>query len=214
MTIFKLSCSALFAVLIGIVGAEEATKETPQESTEETKADENSQALEIAKNYKNLTRMTKQPIQITVWLAMMCRMPSAQEIKGAQNRHGPHTMKRVNFYMNELAAKAVGKNPISFPVGSIIVKDKKLDDENDGVGGMIKREKGYDPEHGDWEYFYYTDIEKVGHGKIASCVECHSKTAHSDYFYGHWLKHGNGMKMQSNSVDEKESPAKSPSENH
>ena len=100
--------------------------------------------------------------------------------------------------MNDIAASAFATKPYDFPVGSVIVKDKsaknvhtkngKFIKTDDGVGGMIKRDSGYDPKHGDWEYFYFTDINKIESGKIKSCVDCHSKASNSDYVYGHWSK--------------------------
>jgi hypothetical protein len=89
-----------------------------------------------------------------------------------------------------------------YPVGAVIVKEKqRLEPDgggqvtgqegsvaSDGVGGMIKRLAGYDPEHGDWEYFYFEDPTKVEQGKIASCVECHRGAAATDYVFGGWAE--------------------------
>jgi hypothetical protein len=51
---------------------------------------------------------------------------------------------------------------------------------------MIKREKDYDPENGDWEYLY-ADLSgekpKIERGKIASCIRCHSIAKERDYLY-------------------------------
>ena len=53
-------------------------------------------------------------------------------------------------------------------------------------GGMIKRAPGYDPEHGDWEYFFFEDIAKIEHGKIASCVNCHHGAKDKDHVFKAW----------------------------
>jgi hypothetical protein len=55
-----------------------------------------------------------------------------------------------------------------------------------GSGGMIKRAPGYDPVHGDWEYFYFTDSEHVEHGKLATCIQCHEVARSTDRVYGSW----------------------------
>jgi hypothetical protein len=100
--------------------------------------------------------------------------------------------------MNDPAARSFRENAASYPVGSIIVKEKKamsyragdrssaMTKARDGVGGMIKRPPGYDPEHGDWEYFYFEDAAKIERGKIASCVQCHAGAAGKDYVFGNW----------------------------
>ena len=55
---------------------------------------------------------------------------------------------------------------------------------------MIKREPGYDPGHGDWEY---ADVrlepeKKVARGKIASCIACHDGKKNDDYLFRDYLK--------------------------
>ncbi len=51
---------------------------------------------------------------------------------------------------------------------------------------MIKRPTGYDPDNGDWEYFYFEDPTKFEQGRIALCVECHRGAAATDYVFGGW----------------------------
>ena len=93
--------------------------------------------------------------------------------------------------MNELASKAF-QQEVRYPVGSVIVKEKKmqgfyteagLQGTGSGVGGMIKREKGYDEANGDWEYFYFENPNAIQSGKIKSCVQCHKNAAESDFVF-------------------------------
>lgn len=102
--------------------------------------------------------------------------------------------------MNELAAKSFPSS--EYPIGGVIVKEKRVgffsdpehedelnsygSDQFDGVGGMIKREPGFDPEHGDWEYFYFEDASKITRGKIQSCIECHAMARETDFVFGAW----------------------------
>ena len=87
------------------------------------------------------------------------------------------------------------------PVGSVIVKEKegqgyyfegtaRTAKTRDGVGGMVKRPPGYDPAHGDWEYFYFEDPSKIESGKISSCVQCHAGASKTDYVFGDWSRPG------------------------
>jgi hypothetical protein len=86
-----------------------------------------------------------------------------------------------------------GTKPVSMP--PIKSADPALDARMErlfaaaGTGGMIKRERGYDPAHGDWEYFYFTDAAKVEHGKLDSCGACHEKARGTDRVFGSWAPH-------------------------
>ena len=65
-------------------------------------------------------------------------------------------------------------------------KFRKFITNSNGVGGMIKRAPGYDPAHGDWEYFYFEKPEKIERGRIATCVKCHAYAHTTDHVYGTW----------------------------
>jgi hypothetical protein len=129
---------------------------------------------------------------------MLCVGISQQHVDSARERAGPHAHTSIRIFMNDEAANAFHKST-KYPVGSVIVKEKKgLDYKisgpsphtsaktSDGVGGMIKRSAGYDSEHRDWEYFYFEDPSIVEHGRITSCIECHRSAAASDYVFGSW----------------------------
>ncbi len=86
-------------------------------------------------------------------------------------------------------------------MGSVIVKQKQMmgyldkdgrqiHERDTGVGGMVKRAPGYDPKHGDWEYFYFENTGKIESGRIASCVNCHVSAKDRDYVFGTWRKDG------------------------
>src|SRR5437763_734321 len=91
-----------------------------------------------------------------------------------------------------------GKGP--YQPGAVIIKEKSPDRPihipeggvlafRHGVGGMVKRSPGFDPEHGDWEYFYYEDPKKIETGAITSCVKCHEGAKDKDYVFGAWAPH-------------------------
>lgn len=157
---------------------------------------------ELARTYKELTLITKEPVLVDPQLASLCIGISQQAVDDARKRNGPHAHTSVKIFMNEIAAEAFRDRSAAYPVGSVIVKEKlgleyDLVDANgererkaaktaSGVGGMIKRAAGYDPGHGDWEYFYFEDPAKIEHGKIASCVKCHRGAAATDYVFGGW----------------------------
>jgi len=152
---------------------------------------------EIAAGYTNFLQITKGIVFVNPELAMLCRGASREEIDAAGVRFGPHASTGILVFMNRLAADAFAANASVYPVGAVIVKKKKVSaSANDdgsrvhaaetGVGGMVKRVAGYDPKHGDWEYFFFEDTKRIESGRIASCVQCHSSAKDRDYVFGDW----------------------------
>jgi hypothetical protein len=100
--------------------------------------------------------------------------------------------------MNEPGARAFAERKRIYPEGSVVVKEKHFHEYQgpngrdagggDGVGGMIKRAAGFDPKHGDWEYFYFADPKRIESGRIASCVQCHAAAGETDHVFGTWAK--------------------------
>ncbi len=154
----------------------------------------------VAMDYKHFKQMTRSPVFVDPQLAMLCRGASQKEVDEARKKSGPHAHTAILVYMNDVAAEAFDKSTKPFPVGSIVVKEKKgqaysTDDPKramaatpDGVGGMIKRPAGFDPEHGDWEYFYFEDAAKIQAGKIGTCVQCHAGASGTDHVFGSWKR--------------------------
>jgi hypothetical protein len=152
---------------------------------------------QIAAGYAKYEKITPEPVYVNPILAMLCRGASKQEVEKERIKHGPHANTAVVIHMNALAANAFKTGLTSYPAGSVVVKQKTIlghvgDDgkfvrpAENGVGGMIKRQAGYDPAHGDWEYFYFEDVAKIESGRIASCVQCHDTAKATDHVFGSW----------------------------
>lgn len=190
MTTIRWKMFALAALAMVAVAADSPNKP----------ASESIKPEDIAKTYRTMVAMTKKPVYVDPMLAMLCRGANQNDIDEAKKHNGPHAYTQVMIYMNNSAAEAFNHAAKEYPAGAIVVKEKhgmlyaggpagRRDQRTlDGVGGMIKRAKGFDPEHGDWEFFYYTDPAKIESGKIASCVNCHASAAGSDHVFGHWKK--------------------------
>jgi hypothetical protein len=156
------------------------------------------QINEIARTYRNLNLVTTEPVHVSSELTALCIGILRPHVEEAQEYAGPHAHTSIRIYMNEPAHTAFRKSAKKYPVGSIIVKEKQglpfreegavesYSKTHDGVGGMIKRALGFDPEHGNWEYFYFEDASQVEQGKISTCIECHRAAAKSDFVFGHW----------------------------
>ena len=158
-------------------------------------------ATEVASNFTNYHRITTNVVYVNPELAMLCRGASKEEVEAARAKFGPHANTGILIYMNKLAADAFATNASAFPVGAVVVKQKTIHGYTDkngrrvheadtGVGGMMKRPVGYDPKHGDWEYFYFEDAKRIETGRITSCVQCHSSAKDKDYVFGTWRKSG------------------------
>ena len=79
------------------------------------------------------------------------------------------------------------KNPF-FPVGSVVVKQKMRSADSKSVElstVMVKRESGYNPENGDWEYAVINaEVTKTeSEGKIEHCQKCHAENKQNDYVF-------------------------------
>lgn len=172
---------------------------------------------ELVDSFDDLELITPKPYHTTLYLAAFCRDVPATEI---EQQHGPHASAAINIYMNDTAAAAHRQSHTPWPVGSVIIKEKRhyspdSADAPNGLGGMIKRPAGYDPDHGDWEYFYAesqdpplprpgagkgrgegdpADLDDsiarsrptITTGRIATCVQCHAKAAHQDHVFASW----------------------------
>ena len=166
---------------------------------------------EIVAGYKKYRKITPEPVEVSPLMIYFCR-PMIVDPEKIQREieENPHNHAEIEIYMNETAAAAFESGGKTYGEGAVIVKSKGpiLDrrvgtDEStgeekesdpmvrherpEGVGGMVKRQKGYAPEHGDWEYFYLEKPDnKVEHGLIRSCADCHAKARDSDYVFGRW----------------------------
>jgi hypothetical protein len=174
------------------------TAPTWAQSPSQPKSDSNPGISEIATTFTNYTKITKDAVYVNPELAILCRGASKEDVEAARARSGPHANTAILIYMNPPAASAFATNAGAFPVGSVIVKQKKflgyrengkwVYDVNNGAGGMVKRSPGYDSDHGDWEYFYFADPKKIESGRIVSCVQCHEAAKEKDHVFGTWRK--------------------------
>lgn len=99
----------------------------------------------------------------------------------------PHLHKFISVYVNSIGADAMltMKVPV-FPEGSIIVKEKLPDAtsrEPELLTVMRKREKGFNPVSGDWEYLTLDGnaANITQRGKMETCNACHTAYQRTDY---------------------------------
>lgn len=151
-----------------------------------------------ADHFQTYHKMTTNLVPVGVQLIELCAPPRKSTIREEQKKYGPHANTSILVYMNDLASAAYEAKQDRYPPGAVVVKQKQIHGYHDpelkkwvqraelGVGGMIKRQPGYDSKHGDWEYFYYEDDGKMETGRITTCIACHASARDRDYVFGDW----------------------------
>lgn len=51
---------------------------------------------------------------------------------------------------------------------------------------MIKREAGYNPASGDWEFFIQEKGGPLAKGKLSNCISCHATATGPDHLFVPW----------------------------
>ena len=109
------------------------------------------QLLQISSD-RSWTRVNPAPLRLPASLDILCRLPTAEE--RVDTSRNPHRRKFFTVYVNEIGRDSMMRETKpKFPQGSIIVKEKLLDESGGKVElltAMIKREPGFYPASGDW----------------------------------------------------------------
>jgi hypothetical protein len=147
-----------------------------------------SDIAEIVTSYQNLRRLTPEPVLTDPLLAIGCAAPTKKMLAQARKSNGPHMDAAINIYASDEAAEVLaGDRSRAFPVGAVVVKEKRnVGYGTDGIGGMIKRAAGFDPKNGDWEYFYFSEESGLTAGRLRNCIDCHRGAKATDYVFGSW----------------------------
>lgn len=150
--------------------------------------DKTSAGLSEIDGYKNWSKVSKdnfimEPVSAQSCVAPIIRIPP----EGSDLEKSPHKDKYIDVYVNTIGESEMltKKNP-KFPIGTVIVKAKFAAPDIPApelLTVMIKREKGYNPEVGDWEFAALNgEGTKVdAKGKLQSCQACHIGYQKNDY---------------------------------
>jgi hypothetical protein len=161
---------------------------------------------QIVDEYRSYNRMTNEPHEVSLADAQLCAAapdtPAHEEpIYGSDEyADSPHAHAAIQIYMNDAAAEAFRSMAATYPVGSIIVKEKwhspestdldpgEAEGELRGLGGMVKLPTGGEPDLGVWGYFYLDRTSSNPVGFVQSCVHCHGQAHKTDRVFGNWAK--------------------------
>ena len=152
---------------------------------------ERAAGAELVAGYRGWTRVNPEPAVFHSRIATQCSAPTPQQRRMEQAN--PHRDKFVTVYVNDAGRRAMLEElRPRFPVGTLIVKEKltaRDAQEPELLTAMLKREAGYDPEGGDWEYLVLDGQGKEvqTRGKLESCRACHQTYPQTDFVARNYL---------------------------
>ena len=139
------------------------------------------------------TKVNEKPYMMGAFVSFLCGMPTTKRYE-AERKKNPHAESFITVYVNKSGKDAMfAKDAVKFPEGSIIVKEK-IGHANEGSKPLLytimrKRQPGYNPDLGDWEFAVVgpngKDIQ--GRGKLENCQKCHRPKRDSDYVFRPYL---------------------------
>lgn len=145
---------------------------------------------EIMDSYRTWEPQTPEPMPISSYIFGLCRLPTLAEQEFAESEHG-----RERYLQNWVNAEALAgiarRGAPPFAPGSVIVKEKyvpsgaELELELVAIAMMIKREPGFAPAHGDWDYAYYEPELGMIQTEEQSdyCSGCHVAVSSTDFVF-------------------------------
>jgi len=140
------------------------------------------------------TKVNAEPYRMSSIVNTLCGLPSKQRLE-AERKTNPHAEAYITVYVNNTGREAMfAKESQTFPQGSVIVKEK-IGHRIEGSKPLLytimrKREPGYNPNLGDWEFAVVGPNGKdvQGIGKLENCQNCHRTKRVSDFVYRSYVK--------------------------
>jgi len=155
----------------------------PKQSGQEHDFSDGALLAKVQNRTNQLTKLTSNPIPLPAFYSQLCGA-----FDGSVNN--PHKGSFIHVYLTSLPKSAISP---AYPVGTFVVKEKlpsEFSHHPELFTAMLKREIGYNPEAGDWEFMVIDGQARTitVRGKINSCLDCHSKHQKTDYLTESWKK--------------------------
>jgi hypothetical protein len=140
------------------------------------------------------TQVNSKPYYISSVVDGLCAMPTASDYQQIR-KSNPHLSTFITVYVNNAGREAMfAKEQQRFPEGSIIVKEKigtRFEDAKPVLYTIMrKRERGFNPSVGDWEFAVVdgkgTEVQAIG--KLENCQSCHIEKSDSDFVFRPYVK--------------------------
>jgi hypothetical protein len=147
-----------------------------------------------ASPFSNWPSVTCAPVELPLALSLLC-LPTPEETQKAEaeveaqaKRQGPHAKYSIIVRVSPEAI-APFREGKALPTGAVVAKEKYVGvppvGQLHGYAVMTKREAGYYPEGGDWEYEYVARVpeRKETRGRLANCAACHASAKERDFLF-------------------------------
>ena len=150
---------------------------------------------EIMDQYRAWQPQSPEAVAISAYIFGLCRLPTLPEQQFAESEHG-HGRYLRDWANPQAEAGIARRGAPPFGPGSVIVKEKYVASAAGrdlvAVAMMIKREPGFEPTHGDWDYAYYEpDLGVIQtNEQSAYCSGCHAAAAPTDFVFVDGLQPG------------------------
>jgi hypothetical protein len=145
----------------------------------------NADILRVLTDRKALVQVTSKRMEVSPEMNLLCNDAWRESVPD-HRRLTANRSAFIHVFVTSEGAAAMKDSAAVFPVGTLIFKQKfatATAKEPELYTGMLKREKGYNPDCGDWEFFTVAGNGKVvtARGRIDSCIECHKEYPKSDF---------------------------------
>jgi len=180
-------CLVLFVCLV--VGCQPTQQTVPTVPVEQLSLPSDTGFPEPAE-FSLWESVTTQPVFVGRGIWGLCRSLTPEEAKVYEEdtkQFGLHMHRQIRIRVNKKGMESFRSGKV-MPIGSVVVKEKHAR-TMDAYALMIKREPGYDSEHGDWQYVYVDAYAKpaLSEGKLINCIQCHQGAKDSDYLFKFYL---------------------------
>jgi Cytochrome P460 len=138
--------------------------------------------------YREWSSPTTEPVAVPHRMWIQCMRPEPEQRAQEMRLHGPHSERLIRVYTNPPAKAELGRAaPRSFPLGSVIAKDKlgamSSSDVPHAVAFMVKRGGEGFRDAGGWEFLLYPQ-EGDARSLHEACAACHRGAQGGDYVFG------------------------------
>lgn len=145
--------------------------------------------LELVRTHPRMHRVTEKPYLMHLDVQVRCNFSlseSGKPIPPDPFKSSIHGDRYCDVFVSEDAKEPIQNAGKTYPVGSVIIKAKYPDDKRENIElftVMRKREAGYFPNHGDWEFSVVDGEAKrvLSRGRIESCTDCHDGYQNTDF---------------------------------
>jgi hypothetical protein len=195
---FRLSAVVMVSLCVSVPRADDGSEPLGQSKAESAVTDEVLQSIRlgireanasIAARGRRLVRVTEEPYHVVNRSSFPLCLPNVRGHSAPVDAHEGHW---IHVYVSQRGHDAMLTGRGVYPRGAVILKQKFRDaaaKDAELFTGMLKREKGYNPAAGDWEFFALkadaTAVVPLRNFK--SCVGCHEPFRATDFVSRRYL---------------------------